>query len=375
MADNRNFFARAGFAPAIALVLICGAAAAHFAPEAYDGWLRLSAPDHASLVDVQLEKELTAARFSQEIDAALAAGDDELVQSFVDLGAARGFGLSGMQRERLAAMRAQSGPRSVHEFAEGFVHGGVGSAAGMAGALVGDLSGYGDARDLWHEVQRLSRGEEADHVVMGVATAGLALSAAAWSSLGAALPARGGLTLVKSAQKAGKLSRPLVTALSATAAATIDRDALTASFKAASRLDVDAARAAAGKAMRPGAFDAFRAIGADASTLYRRLGARGTTQVFAIAADEKELRAATSLAAARGGRTRAILATLGRGALSVGWVLAAATQVVFYFIAALIGLALAARALGVALARLPSPRFFQRRPKEIMTPRVQTPAD
>ncbi|MCX7900409.1 MAG: hypothetical protein N2444_10090, partial [Methylocystis sp.] len=356
-------------APLILLAALLGAGAWALAPEGlHGGKLLLLHENPVALVDHQLDKALTAARFSSELDAALDAGDDDLAQSFIDLGRDRGVAPSETQRARLATLEKEAPARMANDFADGFVSGGVRSGAGMVGALVGDLSGYGDVRDRWREVGRIANGEAADQVVLGAAAAGLALSAAAWGSLGAATPARGGLTLVKSMQKTGKLSAALAGALTAAAAKSFDRETLAASLKAATRLDVEAAHAAALKAMRFDALAVFRTLGEDAASLYRRIGARGTKQVFAVAAEPAEITAAARLAAARGSKTRAIIATLGRGALAVAPVVLAAFEAFGAFIACAVALALTCRALGAALAKIipwPAPRKSRPQPSKL----------
>lgn len=354
------FRTRASIFLALAVLLVWFAAGA-FAP-ALDGLRAAAAKDDpVALADARLDRALTPERFAAGFEAALGAGDADLADSFVDLGRSRGLSPSPGQRERLSALHATAREKTVEDFAEGFLHGARDNGAAFVGALTGDLSGYGDLRDLWHEGEKLKRGEEPDRLVIGLAAAGLALSVASWSSVAALLPARSGLTLVKGAQKAGRLSRPLAKTLSASAAKAVDREALSAGVAAAAKLDVAAARAAAARVVRPGALAGFRALGEDAAILYRRAGARGVTDALAVAEDGAQLRKAAKLAAARGGATRAILATLGRGALVFGGLAAAAVEAIFLLLGALLGLAMMAQRLGFWLGRR---RIFFRAPTQ-----------
>src|SRR5215470_16177060 len=52
-------------------------------------------------------------------------------------------------------------------------------------------------------------GEETDRLVLGLATAGLAVTAATYVSVGGATPVRAGLSLVKDARKVGRLGEGL----------------------------------------------------------------------------------------------------------------------------------------------------------------------
>lgn len=356
-----------GRVAAFALAALLLWLAAHSLAPATDG-LRLAAAkdDPVALAAARLDQTLTQGRFSRALDAALAAGDEDLAASFVELGRSRGFAPTPGQEARLSALRVSAGQKAVEDFTEGFLHGARDNGAAFGGALVGDVTGYGDLRDLWGEGEKLQRGEEPDHLVIGLAAAGLALSAVTWSSVGALLPARTGLTIVKGAQKAGRLSRPLATALAASATKAVDREALTAGLTAAVRLDLAAARAAAAKVVRPGALMAFRALGEDAATIYRRAGARGVKDALAVAEDGAELGKAARLAKAQGGATRAVLATLGRGALVFGGLALASVEAVFALIGSLLGLAMLAQRLGFWLGRASPPRKKSAvRPKEI----------
>lgn len=332
-------------------ILLGGLAAKTLAP-ARDGVRLLAvADDPVALSEARLDKILTPARFSVELDAALAAGDEDLADSFVDLGRARGLAPTPEQQARIAALHAGARARAADDFVDGFLHGARDGGAALAGAIAGDLTGYGDMRDLWNEGEKIRRGEKADELVVGLAAVGLALSAATVTSIGAALPARSGLTLVKNAGKTGRLSRPLAKTLAGSAAKSVDREALTAGLSALAKLDLAAARAAAVKVVRPGALATFRALGEDAATLYRRAGARGVKDALAVAENGMEVRKAARLAAVKGSSTRAILAALGRGALVFGGLAATAANAIFAFIASLLGLAMLAQRFGFWLGR------------------------
>jgi len=54
----------------------------------------------------------------------------------------------------------------------------------------GDLFVFGDIRDVVREGKHLATGEDTDHLVLGLAAAGLAVTAATYVSLGGAAPLR-----------------------------------------------------------------------------------------------------------------------------------------------------------------------------------------
>src|SRR6202040_4023534 len=81
--------------------------------------------------------------------------------------------------------------------------------ASLSGTVAGDLFVFGDIRDVVREGKHLAMGEDTDRLVLGLATAGLVVTAATYVSIGGAAPVRAGLTLVKDARKVGRLGEGL----------------------------------------------------------------------------------------------------------------------------------------------------------------------
>ncbi len=81
--------------------------------------------------------------------------------------------------------------------------------ASLSGTVAGDLFVFGDIRDVVREGKHLVMGEDTDRLVLGLATAGLAVTAATYVSVGGVAPVRAGLTLVKDARKVGRLGEGL----------------------------------------------------------------------------------------------------------------------------------------------------------------------
>lgn len=310
-----------------------------------------SGDDPARRADLLLQDAVTAPRLEAALDEALRAEDDELAASLIAVAGEYSVAIPAAQRDRLSALGAGSTWRSLRDFGSGFAYGDDQSGAALSGALVGDVTGYGDLRDLYREGSKLAAGQSADTLVIGLAAAGLAVSAATWTSMGAALPARSGMTLVKAAQKAGRLSKPLMATLSRAAASAIDRQALAGAVAAVGRLELGVAWRGAVNVLRPTTLTTFRTLGQDAATLYSGTGQRGVRQVLALAHSGSEVTQAARIAVVKGSKTRAILALLGRSALigvaisltAAGWIMS--------FLWYLLGLAMLARRLGTWLGR------------------------
>lgn len=344
-------FARLAIVSALTVGLAIGGTA--IVPPAWRHWqLQRAADDPAELSRLRLDAVASPKRIADEIERAVAAGDAELADSFVALAAERGLVVAPERLTKIKALRDGALTRAAADFGHGFIAGGRDSDAAFAGALVGDISGFGDLRDLAREGHKLLGGEPADETVMALAAVGLAISAATWVSLGGGLPARGGLSAVKAASKAKLLSPALGANLGRMATGALDRPALAASLGAAARLDLAAARTAAGGIVRPAAMARFTALGQDAGALYARTGQRGLRQVLAVAEDAGDIRKAARLTAAKPSTARAVLTMLGRSALVLGALSLQAAGWMLALVGYALALAMAAQRFGWWLGRL-----------------------
>jgi hypothetical protein len=165
------------------------------------------------------------------------------------------------------------------------------------------------------EGKHLAMGEDTDRLVLGLAAAGLAVTAATYVSVGGAAPVRAGLTLVKDARKAGRLGEGLTKWAGRSAREVVDGPMLQHAV-------------ANGSVMRPGSTmtaikAAFRAekagglvrLAKDVGGVSEKAGARGALETLRIAEGPKDVARAARLAESKGGQTRAIMKLLGRGAL------------------------------------------------------------
>ena len=289
-------------------------------PQARDAGAILAAQDEpARLADLQLNSALRnkPGVIADNIEAALAADDSDLAASFVELARDRGIVLSDELTKRVgdAVAEANSTSQLAKRFATGLVTGNADDVASLSGTVAGDLFVYGDIRDVVREGKHLAMGEETDHLVLGLAAAGLAVTAATYVSIGAAVPVRAGLTMVKDARKVGRLGEGLTMWAGRSAREIVDTPM---SQQAVAR----------GSVLRPGetvsaikaAFRAERAgalvrLAMDVGRVGERAGTRGALDTLRIAQGPKDVARAARLAEAKGGQTRAILKLLGRGAL------------------------------------------------------------
>lgn len=348
----------------VVLVVAAGLVASgrEILPAAAVAWSWIAAADDpVALARLELGETLTAERVASEIDAAVAADDLDLARSFVALAGARGLVVDADRLAAIRALEAEQGWKAAKSFARGALVGDADGLSGVAGALTADVVGIGDVRDLVREGWHAARGEPVDELLVGLSAVGLAVTGATWVLAGTPAPVRAGLTLVKGARRAGRLSAPLAASIGASVRAAVDLPALQRAMGAVGKLDITAARTAAKAAVRTDRLGPLVDMGEDAATLYRRGGLGAVDQTLALARNGDEVRRAAKLAEAFGDGTRATLKVLGRSAIVlsrglahlVGWLMAA--------IGWALSVASAAAAFGRWLARVTPPHPRRRR--------------
>src|SRR6202008_4231086 len=137
--------------------------------------------------------------------------DADLANSFVELAREKNIVLADdlSLRASDAVAEEHSTAHFAKRLATGLATGNADDVATLSGTVAGDLVVFGDIRDIVREGKHLAMGEETDHLVLGLATAGLAVTAATYVSVGGMGPVRAGLTLVKHARKVARVGEGL----------------------------------------------------------------------------------------------------------------------------------------------------------------------
>jgi hypothetical protein len=289
-------------------------------PQAREAGAILSAQDDpAELSDVTLNSVLRndQALIAQNIEAALTANDADLASSFAELARDRNIPLADELSRRVADAVAEENSSShfAKRFATGLVTGNADDVASLSGTVAGDLFVFGDIRDVVREGKHLVMGEDTDRLVLGLATAGLAVTAATYVSVGGAAPVRAGLTLVKDARKVGRLGEGLAEWAGRSARQVVDGPMLENAVGSASVMRPGASVSAIRAAFRAEKAGALVRLAKDVGRVGERAGIRAAQDTLKIAENPKDVARAARLAEGKGGQTRAILKILGRGAL------------------------------------------------------------
>jgi hypothetical protein len=301
-------------------IAACSLVLAQVAPHAREAGAILAAQDDpAALFELKLDAALAHNdRLVQDnIEAALSAGDADLADSFVALARDRNIALPDDLLSRVgdAVKTENSTSHFAKRFATGLVTGNADDVASLSGTVAGDLFVIGDIRDVVRESKHLAMGEDTDRLVLGLATAGLAVTAVTYVSAGGAAPVRAGLTLVKDARKVGRLGEGLAAWAGRSAREMVDTPMLQNAVASGSVLRPGETVSAIKAAFRVEKAGALVRLGKDVTRVAEKTGTRGAMDTLRIAEGPKDVARAARLAEAQGGKTRAIMKLLGRGAL------------------------------------------------------------
>ena len=256
-------------------------------PRAYEA-ARLFAfrADPATVMSYRL-RDLDAPTVKKGIEDALAADDPELATSILDLARARSIPVAPELVARVEAASTFSISRSAREAFMGAVTGRAETPTAFGAAVAADLTVVGDLRDLVIEGGKYP---DQDNLTVALAGTGLILTAATFSSAGAALPAKAGVSALKAAKRMRRLSRPLQAQLVRLTARAVDGQALKAVAKRAARFDFSGISGDIRRTVRPAAIREIRASGEAISGIAGRQGYRATLQTLERAESTADLR-------------------------------------------------------------------------------------
>jgi hypothetical protein len=317
-AMGQTRFIRALDHPASALLgaVLFALAAAIFARGVLEVRARVAATasDPVKIADQALDHAFNADVAAREIRAALAVGDLDLAQSFVDLAVDRGVAIDPALADAVQRAQAQavSVPGTAGRFVRGLWTGEPVDLASLAGTAFGDLFVFGDIRDAARESTRYLMGQPGDPWILGLSCVGLAITTATYATLGATAPARVGLSIVKVARRSGRLSARIAGWIGGSLRNVVDWQAL---LRAGSWTNPLLAVRAAREAVKVEEAGGLVGLVEDTGRVESKAGTQAALDSLTLAEGPRDMSRLARLAAAKGGKTRAIIKLLGRAAI------------------------------------------------------------
>jgi hypothetical protein len=246
------------------------------------------ADDPVKISDRALDRYLNREVAEHGIQSALADHDVDCAQSVLDLAMDRGITIDQALADKVKDAREneKSITNKATRFVHGFWTGDTSDLTSLGGAFVRDLFVFGDVRDLAREGTHYFTGQQYDPWILGLASAGIGVTAATYFTLGAGAPERVGVSLFKVARRTDRLNPALVSRITREFANTGNTGHL-----------LEAA--------------------ADVGRIETKAGTQAALDSLKIAENPKDLSRLARLASAKGTRTRAVLKLLGPAAITV----------------------------------------------------------
>jgi hypothetical protein len=307
-------------APAVLAVAVLAAVSVYVVPRGIEaGGLYAMTDSPSAIASHALDKTFNAEVAKRQIEAALAAKDSDLAKSFVELAAARKVALDPALMAKVDAAVASDASfgHAAQTFGLGLVTGEPHDAVGMAGTVLGDLFVFGDIRDAVREGGRLATGQKADTTILGLACVGLAITAGTYVTFGAAAPVRAGLTLAKVARKTGRLGGELASYIGRSVRRVVDWGQLKKAAAGFSIVEPQLAVRAARDAVKVERAGGLLRLARDTGRIEAKAGTQAALDSLKVAEGPRDMSRLAQLAEKEGGRTRAIIKVLGRGAIAL----------------------------------------------------------
>jgi len=305
----------------VILLSACALVAYAIVPGAIEARHLLDAQDDpVAIADRALNKvKLDTSRVVTEIDAALAGNDADLAKSFLDLARERGIAVPAELAAKVEAAVAQANSATAvaQSFARGLITGEPEDMVGLSGTMLGDLFVFGDIRDAVREGSRLASGEKADELVLGLACVGLAVTAGTYATLGVGTPARVGLSVVKAARKTGNLGARMANWVGRSVREAVDWSSLRRALGGVSLAEPSVAIRAARESVKLEKAGGLLNVVKDVGRVQSKAGTKAALDGLKIAQGPQDIAKVAKLAESKGSKTRAILKTLGRGAIAL----------------------------------------------------------
>ncbi|MEN3145215.1 transcriptional regulator [Ochrobactrum sp. WV_118_8] len=342
---------RQGYRAASAVCLIASAVAFYSSSQFAALKLALNYWDPLAITEYRLN-QLTTNDFIAEIEESLAEDDVAEAGNLVALAQERGHEIPAELVEKTKESVFQFGLRNLTEFINGAKTGEANSAAAIGGALAADYVGVGDVRDIYNEGTHIVMGEDYDKITLGLSLFGLAT----------VVPGSGavdiGASVVKTANKAGKLSKPLRNRVGNLASELVDVSALrkglsevklptfrtpairevrstvsnlkwsdvmkgdfsgfSALIKSMMPIDASAAKMSFKGAIKPNVASEVGTLVSNATVITKVGGVKTTFRVLEHADDAKDLSRFTKLTSKFGEQTSAVVKILGKTAIKLG---------------------------------------------------------
>ena len=275
-------------------------------------------------------KRVDGEDFERQIQAAIGKEDFSLANDLIHLAGSNGHALPKDLKNAANPDAASKILGRARSAIDGAITGEFKNSAGLVGAIMSDLSGIGDFRDLILQGKAAVKGQDYDAVVLALAATGVVLTGSVALSLGVSSPADTGVSILKNAYKSGQISKPLLRHIRRSSDGLIDIKKIGRGFSEIDNLKPSNAKAILKTSINHRKMDTLADLSRNVGRISSRSDIGTALQALKISENSAELSKVAKLSTHFGKRSRAVLSVLGRGALVAtglllsfaGWIVA-----------------------------------------------------
>ncbi len=227
--------------------------------------------------------------------------------------------------------------KHVTGFSSGFLSGKGANTSAISGAIISDLTVVGDARDLYKQYQLYTNGEEVNQLIIGLAGAGIGLTAATYGTAGTTLTVKAGTSVFKLAAKTGRLTKGFSVELLRMSKNVFDWRLFRQSIKQSNKLsDV---RRVAQQSFHPLALRPLRSVAKSTNIIRVNTSLADTLHMLRYVENSDDLRRLEKFSLKHKHLSKGMLSLLGKGALRSVRVLKRTTQLLMSLLGTIISAA------------------------------------
>lgn len=241
--------------------------------------------------------------YEREIKRALSDGDDDLASSMLSLARQRGLVIDPQVLTAVEQASRFSFRKSAMEVWKGATGGSAETPLAFASSVVVDMTVVGDVRDLYDEY---SRYPNYDPLTVGLAAAGVASAGFAAASAMDALPIKAGVSLLKSAKKAGRLTKGLENDLKRMTADSVRSEEFWRVMRSSREMDIKGASEGVARIINQKSLSEISHVSAAVGTIASQQGYRGVIDGLKISNSLDELKKVEVLSEHYGRSFRAV---------------------------------------------------------------------
>lgn len=288
-------------------------------------------------ISKQLQIKISNNDIALEVDNAIDQGQYDDARMYLDIAKSNQYHINYKKYNEIIRKedtQFNSMVGQLSSFSSGFIRGKGEGMASLAGAITSDFTVVGDVRDLSKEFEKYNKGEEVNELIVVLSGVGIGLTALTVGSLGSAAPVKAGVSMIKFATKAQRVTVHFQKMLLKLGRKVFDWT----DFKKISKQSksIRSLRMAAKKAYHPEAMKPLQTIAKRVNRIRKYSSAADTVHLLKYIESSDDLIHLEVLVVKQGSKAKGLMKLLGKGAIRTVRVLRKTAGLFFSIIASIL---------------------------------------